>query len=411
MKVGLSLALVFALAVVSLGLTAIEAAFYLLKRRRLGHVALANPRAEVANLYLDDPPLLLMPIQIGTYSAHVGMTVLVTSLLLDWMGRGAILVALLVMACYLFVFRLTVPYALARRNPERLLLVSMPLFRRFASSLAPVVRYLRRRTSADAEEDGSDAGPGEGLAGGGRGASGSSGAAQQGRLAAAVERFGDVLVRNVMTPRHDMVAVAETVTVAEMRKILGETKFSRVPVYRENLDDIVGIVSVRDLVQCEAAADASIAELIRPARLVPETKRVADLLTELQSENATLAVVIDEYGATAGLVSMEDIVEELVGEIKDEYDFEAEPIVEEADGTFLVDGRATVDRLDEVLGVRLCDEEDVGTAGGLAAKVFGHIPRPGERAEHAGLMLEVVEADRRRVNRVRFRRLPPAEEP
>jgi CBS domain containing-hemolysin-like protein len=410
MKAGLSLALVFILALVSLGLTAIEAAFYLLKRRRLGHVALANARAEAANVYLDDPPLLLMPIQIGTYSAHVGMTVLVTSLLLDWMGRGAILVALLVMVCYLFVFRLTLPYALARRNPERLLLVSMPPFRRFAAVLSPVVRYLRRRTFMETEEEASVGATGEGPNGGGRGAAGPAGDEQQGRLVAAVERFGDVVVRNVMTPRPDMVVVPETVTVAEMRKILGETKFSRVPVYRENLDDIVGTVSVRDLVQCEAAADASIAELIRPVRLVPETKRVADLLRELQSENATLAVVIDEYGGTAGLVSMEDIVEELVGEIKDEYDFEAEPIVEEAEGAFLVDGRATVDRLEEALGVRLCDEDDVGTAGGLVAKVFGHIPRPGERAEHAGLMVEVVEADRRRVNRVRFRRLPPTEE-
>jgi putative hemolysin len=142
---------------------------------------------------------------------------------------------------------------------------------------------------------------------------------------------------------------------------------------------------------------------------VPETKRVTDLLRELQRQHAALAVVIDEYGGAAGLVSIEDILEELVGEIKDEYDSEAEPIAREADGSFVVQGRVNVDRAEEALGAHVCDDEDVGTVGGLVAKVFGRIPRRGERAEHAGFDIEVLEADRKRVKRVRFRRRPAEE--
>jgi putative hemolysin len=409
MTVALRLALIVALATLSVALATLEAAFYLLKRRRLGHVALQNPRAELANRYLDDAPSLLMPVQIGTYTAHVGMTVLLTSLLLDWLGHGAILAALLVMAGYLFAFRLTLPYALVRRNPERVLLVLLPAFDRYARGIEPVVSRLRRR----AERVVTEASDGDATdAAGAIDAAERAASEREGdRLAAAVERFSNLVVRNIMTPRADVVAVPLSASVAEVRRILGETKFSRVPVYRENLDDIVGLVGVRDLVELEGRQEQTIAALVRPVHMVPETKRVADLLKELQAQHAMLAVVIDEYGATAGLVSIEDIVEELVGEIKDEYDSEAEPIAREADGSFVVQGRVNVDRVEEALGAPLSQDEDVGTVGGLVGKVFGRIPRRGERATHAGFDIEVLDADRKRVKRVRFRLKPEEASP
>ena len=409
MTIALRLALIVALAAVSVALATLEASFYLLKRRRLAHVALQNPRAELANRYLDDAPSLLMPVQIGTYTAHVGMTVLLSSLLLDWLGHGAILAALLAMAGYLFAFRLTLPYAIVRRNPERVLLVLLPAFDRYARALDPIVSRLRRRAEGTTTEaSGGDAtDSASALHAAERAASEREGD----RLAAAVERFSNLVVRNIMTPRADVVAVPLSVSVAEVRRILGETKFSRVPVYRENLDDIVGLVGVRDLVELEGRQEQTIATLVRPVHMVPETKRVADLLRELQAQHAVLAVVIDEYGATAGLVSIEDIVEELVGEIKDEYDSEAEPIAPEADGSFVVQGRVNVDRVEEALGAPLSQGEDVGTVGGLVAKVFGRIPRTGERATHAGFDIEVLDADRKRVKRVRFRRKPEEASP
>jgi putative hemolysin len=405
MRVVLDLSLVFLLAALSVALSTLEAAFFLIKRRRLGHMARPNPRVELANEYLADPPRLLMPLQIGTYTAHVGMTVLLTSLVLDWLGHGAILVALTVMTAYLFLFGLTLPYAIVRRNPERVLLLLLPAFHRYVLALAPIVGTLRRRATF---EGAAPATPTEnGAQEAARPAGDEPTTTEDNRLSAAVERFSNLVVRNIMTPRADMLAIPSTLTVREVRRILGETKFSRVPVYRGNLDDIVGLIGVRDLVQCDAAADDGIETLIRPVRLVPETKRVADLLRDLQGQQATMAVVIDEYGGTAGLVSMEDIVEELVGEIKDEYDSETEPITREEDGVFVVGGRVPVDRVEEALGTRLCVEEDVGTVGGLVVKVFGRIPRPGESGEHAGFYVQVLEADRRRVKRVRFRRKPP----
>jgi CBS domain containing-hemolysin-like protein len=125
----------------------------------------------------------------------------------------------------------------------------------------------------------------------------------------------------------------------------------------------------------------------------------------MQAQRTTFAVVIDEYGGTAGIVSVEDIVEELVGEIKDEYDVEAEPIAVETDGAVVVAGRVNLDRLEQALDVRLSESDEIGTVGGLVTAAFGRIPRAGEKLEHLGFEIEVLDAERKRVNRVRFRRL------
>jgi putative hemolysin len=205
------------------------------------------------------------------------------------------------------------------------------------------------------------------------------------------------------------VAIEATASVDDLRRVMRETKFSRLPVFGENLDDIVGVVSVHDLVDHQGAPDDPIRPFMRPALVVPETKKAADLLKEFQAKRTTFAIAIDEYGGTAGVVTVEDIVEELVGEIKDEYDLEAEPIVAEPDGALLVSGRVNVDRLEQTLDKPLQDGEDVGTVGGLVTTLFGRIPRTGERIDHRGFRLEVVAAERKRVNRVRVRRLPEPE--
>jgi CBS domain containing-hemolysin-like protein len=207
-----------------------------------------------------------------------------------------------------------------------------------------------------------------------------------------------------MTPRPDVVAVAAAGTVGDLRRLMRETKYSRIPVFGENLDDILGVVSVRDLVEYEGPDHDSLRPLVRSVFLVPETKKIADLLKELQERRSTFAVVIDEYGGMAGLCSVEDIVEELVGEIKDEYDVETEPIAVEGDGSLLVAGRVNIERLEQALEARLANGEDVGTVGGLVTTVFGRVPRPGESLDYRGFTVEVVDAEHKRVNRVRFRR-------
>ena len=397
-----SFSAVLLLALISIALASVEASYYLIRRRRLGHLAPENPRADLANRYLDDPATLLMPIHMGTYMCHVVMTALLTAALLDRLDHWAVAVALGVMILYLLVFRLTVPYALVRHDPERALLVLLPLFHRYARLLAPLVDVLKRRAHPESvdEDDAADASsevpPPPALD------------EDEARIEDSLMRFSELLVRDVMTPRPDIVAIEAIASVEDLRRVMRETKFSRLPVFGDNLDDIVGVVNVHDLTDHQGDGADPIRPLMRSALLVPETKKAADLLKEFQTKRTTFALAIDEYGGTAGVVSVEDIVEELVGEIKDEYDVEGEPMVAEADGAILVSGKLSLDRLEQALEAPLANGADVGTVGGLVTTLFGRIPRTGERIDHQGFTLEVVAAERKRVNRVRVRRRPEA---
>ncbi len=405
--IGLHLAILLLLAALSIFMASVEAAFYLIKRRRLSHLALQNPRAELANRYLEDPPTLLMPVHIGTYTAHMGMTIVITALFLEYLDNWAMLVAFLAMMAYLLLLRLTLPYTLVRRNPERSLLLLLPIFDAYARALRGLVAWLRQRAAGGPPPVSDESNP-------------ANRATlevppppaldtDENRLVDNLAKFSETLVRQVMTPRPDIVAIAADQTVAELRRIMRETKYSRIPVYGENIDDILGVAEVRDLMDFDGDPGEPLRTLVRPVHLVPATKPIAELLREMQARRTTFAVVIDEYGGTAGIVSMEDIVEELVGEIKDEFDVESDPISLDPDGSVLVAGRVNVDRLEQALEAPLAEDEDIGTVGGLVTSIFGRIPRPGERTEYKGFEVEVLDAERKRVNRVRFRRIPVAD--
>lgn len=401
----LQVVLLLALAGTSIFLASVEASFHMLKRRRLTQVGFHDPaRIERAERYLDDPPRLLMPAHLGTYTAHVGMTVIITSLFFDLVTHWAMLAAFGAMMVYLVLFRASLPYALVGRDPERIFLRLLPAFDLYAEAFHPVIAPLRRRGARDPEEAEAAAGkaapevPPPPVQ-----------EADGERLSDALDRFSETLVREVMTPRPDIVAIAASDSVAELRRLMRESKYSRIPVFGENLDDIVGVVEVRDLLAFDGEPEAKVQVLARSAHLVPETKRIPDLLKEMQAGRITFAVVIDEYGGTGGIVTVEDIVEELVGEIKDEYDVEADPLSVEEGGAVVVDGRLSVDRLEEALETELSLDEETDTVGGLVTSVFGRIPRAGERTSYRGFEVEVIAAERKRVIRVRFRRVPVAE--
>jgi CBS domain containing-hemolysin-like protein len=209
-----------------------------------------------------------------------------------------------------------------------------------------------------------------------------------------------------MTPRPDIVAIRAAAPIAALRRLMSETKYSRVPVFGKDLDDIQGVVEVRDLLDFQGDPESPASVLVRPVHLVPETKRIPELLREMQGRRITFAVVIDEYGGTAGIVTVEDIVEELVGEIKDEYDIEGDPLAVEPDGSVVADGRASIERLEQALETELSIDEEIDTVGGLVTSIFGQIPRAGERRSYRGFEVEVLAAEKKRVNRVRFRRAP-----
>jgi CBS domain containing-hemolysin-like protein len=184
-------------------------------------------------------------------------------------------------------------------------------------------------------------------------------------------------------------------------------------VYGENLDNILGLLYVKDLIHVRDASDEAVlqrdlAHLIRPAMFVPETKRVAELLKEFQQKQSQLAIVVDEYGGTAGLATIEDLLEEIVGEIRDEYDVETEPVTEEPDGSFVFSGKVNFDEVRDRLDVAV-EPEGFETVGGYVLTRVGRVPNVGETFELDGMTVEVLEAERRRIHRVRFRRNEPVE--
>jgi putative hemolysin len=220
-------------------------------------------------------------------------------------------------------------------------------------------------------------------------------------LIQSVVQFSEKTARDAMKPRPEIVAVPADMTVEKFIELLRARPFSRVPVFEGSIDKIVGIVYAQDVLQI-ADAEAhtrTVRSLMRnDVYFVPETKLGSDLLREMQKKKVRMAIVVDEYGGVAGLVTIEDLVEEIVGEITDEH--EAAQIVRENEVSYLVPGNMDVDRLEELLGVRP-ERKDATTIGGLVSELAGRIPKKGEVVEEDGLRLEVLQSTERRIERVR----------
>ncbi len=224
------------------------------------------------------------------------------------------------------------------------------------------------------------------------------------QLIHSIFEFGDTVVREVMVPRTDMVAVPSDATVDDALDVAIPAGYSRLPVYRDHLDDLIGLVFVKDLIRAtrRGRGDASLSEVLRKAVFVPEQKRAAELLREMQTRKFHMAIAVDEYGGTAGLVTLEDVLEEIVGEIVDEYDVE-EPTVEEiGDGLLRVAGRTPIAEVSSLLGVDLPDEE-WDTVGGLMFDLVGHVPSEGESVSFQGIDFVAERVQGRRIVSVTIR--------
>jgi putative hemolysin len=224
-------------------------------------------------------------------------------------------------------------------------------------------------------------------------------------LIESIIEFGDTIVREVMVPRPDMVAVPADFRVGDVMEIVILNGYSRLPAYGDGIDDIVGIIYAKDLLKADRDGQdgLDVAELMRPARFVPETKKIAELLREMQAEQYHLAVVVDEYGGTSGVVTLEDLIEELVGEIVDEFDREEAMIEPLAGGIVRVNGRMGVGELNGILHAHL-PEGDWDSVGGLMFHLLGHIPDEGETVEVDSLLLRADRVQGRRITRVRISR-------
>ena len=223
------------------------------------------------------------------------------------------------------------------------------------------------------------------------------------RLIHSIIEFGDTVVREVMVPRPDMVAVEGRAKVSDVLEVAIAAGFSRLPAYDQGIDDIVGVVFLKDLVRAEhdGRRNDEVRDLVREAHFVPETKRVTELLKEMQRDKFHIALVVDEYGGTAGLVTLEDLIEELVGEIVDEFDVE-EPAVEQlGEHDVRVNARMPIDEVNDLLGAEL-PTGDWDSVGGLVFNLLGHVPHEGEAVEVDGHCLVAEKVQGRRIGRVRI---------
>jgi magnesium and cobalt exporter, CNNM family len=228
------------------------------------------------------------------------------------------------------------------------------------------------------------------------------------KLIESVVAFGDKTVREVMTPRPKIVGIEASRSLEDLRELAIHEQYSRIPVYEESIDRIIGFVHVRDMFELDEAdrQGRQVRELVRPIRFVPETKPVNDLLREMQEAGAHMAIVIDEYGNVAGLATMEDLVEEILGEIHDEHEAERD-VQKESEGQFVADGSLDLDRLHDLLGFRPAEDMESTTIGGLVTEWLGHVPRAGEIVEREGIRIEVLAGDDLKVEQVRVSRVKP----
>lgn len=321
-----------------------------------------------------------------------------------------------VMMLVILLFRHLIPRIIAMRNPESVLLWLFPIFkaahftlRPFSHMLMSALNYFHKweqevqpareeETSEEEIQAFIDAGQEEGIL-----------EHDEGEMIQSIVHFGDKLAREVMTPRTQIVAIDANASVEKLLQVILTTHHARIPVYRDDLDNIEGVVHERDLLRVWQKGERveNFRSLIKPVHFVPETKPVDDLLQEMKLKGNQIVLVVDEYGGISGLITIEDLIEEIVGDIHDELEPDGEKIIEESQGVYLVPGSLELEVIEEKLGFPFVVETECTTLGGAVVELFGRLPLPGEKIEHGGVEIEVVDADRRRVQRLRLRTLIP----
>jgi CBS domain containing-hemolysin-like protein len=415
--------LLFLLAIAAVYVGTIEAAFSALMRFSLRLMA-ERGRGDRLGFYLEEPPQLFVPARL-LLGLIFSLATMFIAILTGRTGFQSIGMLLVFVAVFILVCEHVVPLLIVRQNPERVLEILLPPFDVVARFLQPLTGGLLRLIAAVPRAERADASNGAADPVQAEGAAAtqpySETAEEQGliegderRLLQSIVDFGDTLVREVMTPRPDMVAIRADATFDEVRAFFREQEYSRIPVYKENLDNIVGFVFIKDLLRLDAPPSGKLplqpdlARFIRPATFVPETKRVAEMLREFQRKQVQIAIVVDEYGGTAGLVTIEDLLEEIVGEIRDEYDVETEPVVDVGQGSFVFSAKVNIAEVRDRLGVEI-EPEGFETVGGYLLTRVGRVPAVGETFDFDGLEVEVLEAERRRIHKVRMRLAPQAQ--
>ena len=407
----------------------VSAAFNALMRLSLRIHAERTDRDDALGRYLEDPRRLFVPARLLIST----LTVVAVALLARVTGIDRTGLPVLLFSAFGIVLMCEhlIPLVIVRQNPEAVLDVLLPSFDAILRILRPLTSGLLRMGTNGHRRNQSGvrhASAARKAAANGKGEPETPPAAaprppqdaqaqheaqqeaqQEGQareLLRNLADFRETMVREVMTPRPDIVAIANDATIDQLYNLFREQGYSRIPVFKETLDNVQGFVFIKDLIQRGLPPASPITPLVRPAHFVPETKRVPDLLKEFQRRRLQIAMVVDEYGGTAGLVTAEDLLEEIVGEIRDEYDVEMERIVDEGNGRFLLSGSVHVDEMTNLMKVNV-DGHGFETVGGYLLQRFGRVPAVGEHLEVDGLDVEIVDTQQRRITRVRMSRLEP----
>lgn len=394
--------------------------------RLLASEAEVTPHAEFWRSILEHYHQLSFTLTFGIHLSIASIAILISSIAYKTLPQYFLIAAFGGMILTVIVFRQIVPLIVTQKNPQRTLLrlrwplsILWPILGAIAHPLYRALRGLQKETDApaqaktdDKEVSGDnnedqlqaflDVGEQEGII-----------EEEEGEMIQTIIRFSDRTVSEVMTPRPKIVAVEANSTIEQVRNLMIESKYSRLPVYREQIDNIEGVIYVRDLLKFWASGEngsTAIEIARRQPYEVPESKPIDDLLREMQKAKVQMAVVIDEYGGLAGLVTLEDLVEEIVGEIEDEDEPDPQAteveIVKEAEDLCVVRGDVEIGKIEREFNVELA-ADDFTTVAGLVINQLGHLPAIGELFEFRGLRFEVIEANDRQVSRLRIQKLPP----
>jgi len=369
-----------------------------------------NTRAYTLEKLLKHPNNVLTTILIGNNLVNIAASALATSIAIDYFKSQGVGIATGIMTFLILVFGEITPKTFASQNAEKVAIrIAKPL-QMLGIVFYPIIKILNfismiiirimggefnRGMPFVTEEEIKTmvyVGHEEGLL-----------EEEETEMIESIFAFDDTLVEEVMVPRIDMVCLQEDATVEEAINLVLEKGFSRIPVYKDSIDNITGIVYAKDLLAFvkKDKTDITVNKLMREPYFIPETKKVNNLLRELQSQKIHMAIVLDEYGGTAGLVTIEDLLEEIVGDILDEYDKDEELIKVEDDGSVIVDARVNLDEINELLDTNFPDDQ-FDSVGGFVFDALGHIPEEGESIEFEDYVITVIKVNNKRITKVRF---------
>lgn len=379
-------------------------------------------KADLVLTMLENQNKLISTLLVGNNIVNIGSSALATKMATAAFGDVGVGIATGVMTFLVLVFGEVIPKNLAAAHAETWAMFIAPFIRLLSFVLTPVVFFLTklsdfvvRFSKKDDEEDPTitedefkilvNVGQEEGVFD-----------ESESEMINSIFEFDETVVKAIMVPRIDIVAVDVEDPINEALRLIVDGGHSRIPAYEESIDNIVGILYAKDIFEYldDDFNELKVKELIRPAYYIPETKKVSDLLNELRSKKVHMAIILDEYGGTNGLVTIEDLIEEIIGDIQDEYDVEEDLIVMRSDSQLVADARAPIGDVEEAFDVELEEEiledSEADTIGGLAFEHLGGIPAKGDEVTVGRFLIRIVEVSGRRISKVEITLLPPEEE-